>query len=46
LRISGMKPLNLEVCYKNMVAIFLYSPQKVALPASLDLHSIAKSFRF
>ena len=23
---------------------FLYSPQKVALPASLDLHSIAKSF--
>nr|QIQ59645.1 ribosomal protein S4 [Trebouxia sp. A1-2] len=46
LRISGMKPLNLEVCYKNMVAIFLYSPQKVALPASLDLHSIAKSFIF
>jgi len=44
LRISGMKPLNLEVCYKNMVAIFLYSPQKVALPASLDLHSIAKNF--
>jgi len=46
LRISGMKPLNLEVCYKNMVAIFLYSPQKVALPASLDYHSIAKSFIF
>ena len=45
LRISGMKPLNLEVCYKNMVAIFLYSPQKVALPASLDLHSIAKTFQ-
>ena len=44
LRISGMKPVNLEVCYKNMVAIFLYSPQKVALPAALDLHLIAKSF--
>ena len=43
--ISGMKALNLEVCYKNMVAIFLYSPQKVALPAALDLHYIAKSFR-
>ena len=42
-KISGMKPLNLEVCYKKMVAIFLYSPQKVALPASIDLHSIAKS---
>ena len=42
-KISGMKPLNLEVCYKKMVAIFLYSPQKVALPASIDLQSIAKS---
>ena len=42
-KISGLKPLNLEVCYKNMVAIFLYSPQKVALPALLDLHLIAKT---
>ena len=42
-KISGMKPLNLEVCYKNMVFIFLYSPQKVALPVSIDLNSIAKS---
>ena len=44
-KISGMKPLNLEVCYKNMVAIFLYSPQKVALPVSVDLHYIAKSLQ-
>ena len=43
-KISGMKPLNLEVCYKNMVAIFLYSPQKVALPATIDLPKIGKSF--
>lgn len=42
-KISGMKPLNLEVCYKNMVAIFLYSPQKVALPATIDLHLIGKT---
>ena len=42
-KISGMKPLNLEVCYKNMVAIFLYSPQKVALPATLDLPLIGKN---
>lgn len=42
-RISGMKPLNLEVCYKNMVAIFLYSPQKVTLPAPIDLHLISKT---
>nr|QES94799.1 ribosomal protein S4 [Trebouxia lynnae] len=44
-KISGMKPLNLEVCYKNMVAIVLYSPQKVALPASIDLHLIAKTIQ-
>ena len=44
-KISGMKPLNLEVCYKKMVAIFLYSPQKVALPVSIDLHLIAKSIQ-
>ena len=43
-KISGMKPMNLEVCYKNMVAIFLYSPQKVALPATIDLQKIGKSF--
>lgn len=45
LRISGIKPLNIEVCYKNMVAIFLYSPQKVALPAAIDFYCIAKSFQ-
>ena len=42
-KISGMKPLNIEVCYKNMVAIFLYSPQKVALPTTIDLHLIGKT---
>ena len=42
-KISGIKPLNLEVCYKNMVAIFLYSPQKVALPTTIDLHLIGKT---
>lgn len=45
LRISSMKPLNLEVCYKNMVAVFLYSPQKVAVPASLNLRAILKKFQ-
>ena len=42
-KISGMKPLHLEVCYKNMIAIFLYSPQKVALPATIDFSLIRKS---
>lgn len=40
LRITSMKPLNLEVCYKNMVAVFLYSPQKVAVPTSVNLYTI------
>ena len=43
-RISSMKPLNLEVCYKNMVAVFLYSPQKVAVPTSVNLRAIMKRF--
>ena len=41
-KITGMKPLNIEVCYKNMIAIFLYSPQKVALPTTLDFSLIEK----
>ena len=45
LRISSMKPLNLEVCYKNMVAVFLYSPQKVAVPTSVNLRAIMESFQ-
>ena len=45
LRISSMKPLNLEVCYKNMVAVFLYSPQKVAVPTSVNLRAIMKAFQ-
>ena len=40
LRMTSMKPLNLEVCYKNMVAVFLYSPQKVAVPTSVNIHAI------
>ena len=44
-KISGIKPLNIEVCYKKMVAIFLYSPQKVALPVSIDIQYIAKSVK-
>lgn len=45
LRISSMKPLNLEVCYKNMVAVFLYSPQKVAVPTSVNLRAIMKGIQ-
>ena len=41
LRISSMKPLNLEVCYKNMVIVFLYSPQKVAVPTSVNLRALS-----
>ncbi len=45
LRISAIKPLHLEISYRLLTAIFLYSPQKVAYPASLDLPLIMSLFK-
>lgn len=45
LSISSMKPLNLEVSYRLLTAIYLYSPQKVAFPALLDLDLVVRSLR-
>ncbi len=45
LQVSSIKPLHLEVSYKLLTAIFLYSPQKIAYPGSLDLSLIIRSFR-
>lgn len=45
LQISGMKPLHLEISYKLLTAIFLYSPQKVAYPSNLDLPLIIRSLK-
>ena len=45
LQVSPMKPLHLEVSYRLLTAIFLYSPQKVAYPGNLDLPLIIRSFK-
>lgn len=45
LQVSAIKPLHLEVSYRLLTAIFLYSPQKVAYPCNLDLPLIMRSFK-
>ena len=45
LQVSAIKPLHLEVSYKLLTTIFLYSPQKVAYPCNLDLPLIMRSFK-
>ena len=45
LQVSSLKPLHLEVSYRLLTAIFLYSPQKVAYPASLDFPLIMSLFK-
>ena len=37
------KPLNLEISYQTLTAIFLYPPQRVNFPAHIDLEMIGKS---
>lgn len=45
LQISAIKPLHLEVSYRLLIAIFLYSPQKVAYPGNLDFPLIIRSLK-
>ena len=45
LQVSAIKPLHLEISYRLLAAIFLYSPQKVAYPGNLDLTLIIKLFK-
>ena len=42
--INVLKPLNLEISYKNLVIIYLYSPQKLTFPCNLDIELINQSF--
>jgi hypothetical protein len=39
----AVKPLNLEVSYQTLTAIFLFPPQKVYFPAHIDLEMISRS---
>lgn len=45
LQVSGIKPLHLEVSYKLLTVVFLYSPQKIAYPGNLDFPLIMRSFK-
>lgn len=41
--INSMKPLHLEVSYKLLTAIFLFSPQFFTFPVSLDMDLVVRS---
>lgn len=43
MRISPMKPLHLEVSYKLLNIIFLYYPQKVVYPGTINLDLLSRS---
>jgi ribosomal protein S4 len=45
LRFCGKKPMHIEVFYNISTAIFLYSPQRLSYPFSLDVDLILRSFR-
>ena len=38
------KPLHLEVSYKTLTAVYLYSPQKLFFPANIDIDAVKKSY--
>ena len=42
--VNILKPLNLEISYRNLVIIYLYSPQKFTFPCNLDIELINQSF--
>lgn len=37
------KPLNMEISYRYCTAIYMFSPQKLKFPASIDFHKILRS---
>jgi ribosomal protein S4 len=43
MRISPMKPLNVEVSYKIMSAIILYHPQKIVFPTTINIDLLSRS---
>ena len=38
-----LKPLNLEISYKNLMIIYLYSPQKIPFACSINMELISRS---
>jgi ribosomal protein S4 len=44
LKISGKKPLHLEISYKLLNIIFLYAPQRIYYPFFIDVDVLRRSF--
>eukprot|EP01025_Chloroclados_australasicus_P039022 TRINITY_DN4027_c1_g1_i4.p5 TRINITY_DN4027_c1_g1~~TRINITY_DN4027_c1_g1_i4.p5 ORF type:complete len:163 (+),score=9.54 TRINITY_DN4027_c1_g1_i4:201-689(+) len=42
LRLSPMKPMNIEVSHRTMTAIYLFAPQKIVLPSLVDFDIVAR----
>jgi len=43
LNMNVLKPLNLEISYKNLVIIYLYPPQKIPFACNIDMQLISRS---
>lgn len=43
--INPLKPLNIEVSYRLLRAVVLYSPQKLVFPATLNIDLLSRSIR-
>eukprot|EP01026_Neomeris_dumetosa_P038047 TRINITY_DN3095_c2_g1_i2.p3 TRINITY_DN3095_c2_g1~~TRINITY_DN3095_c2_g1_i2.p3 ORF type:complete len:157 (-),score=10.65 TRINITY_DN3095_c2_g1_i2:386-856(-) len=41
-RVSPMKPMNIEVSHRTMTAIYLYAPQKIVLPTLIDFDIVCR----
>ncbi len=42
MRSFAIPPLNLEVNYRNLTAVYLYSPQRIILPTFLDIYLVIR----
>lgn len=40
---NALRPINLEISYKNLLIIYLYPPQKITFPCSINMEYIYKS---
>ena len=38
------KPLHLEISYKTLTVVYLYSPQKLFFPVNIDIDAVKKSY--
>lgn len=44
LSLPPVKPLHLEICYRQLMIVVLFQPQKILFPTHLSFHLIQRSF--